>query len=94
MGGWNGAARLHKGKDYLIFFLIGTSDRWVWGFGGGKIAYSRKIFRKLVKKGLSAEAYLEPLFQKSQKNLEHLKSLKHNSHPCPPVLIRGEGRDV
>ena len=35
-----------------------------------------------MKKGLSAEAYLEPLFQKSQKNLEHLKSLKHNSHPC------------
>ena len=34
-----------------------------------------------MKKGLSAEAYLEPLFQKSQKNLEHLKSLKHNSHP-------------
>ena len=72
---------LYKGKDYLIFFLTGTSNRWVLGFWGRKLSYPGKIFRTLVKKGRSAEANLAPLFQKSQKNVAPLISLKHNSHP-------------
>ena len=48
--GGEGAGSLHKGKDYLIFLLTGTSDRWVFGFWGRKLSYPGKIFITLVKK--------------------------------------------